>query len=117
MPTPPSRPGERDLIWREWHGLELLQPDWGSWSHSLAWSLHDLRHGPLLWCGMNAYYQPMTFKLPEPSEGWLRLIDTGQIAGEELLVSPQPLNAETAALQGRSLMLLVAPHLIEATGL
>ncbi|CAK6699189.1 isoamylase [Synechococcus sp. CBW1107] len=111
--SPPSKPGERDLIWREWHGVELLQPDWGSWSHSLAWSLHDMRHGPLLWCGMNAYYQPMVFKLPEASAGWLRVIDTGAPDGDDVMASPQPWIAEEAALESRSLMLLLASHLGE----
>ncbi|WP_432785093.1 hypothetical protein AAJV73_16160 [Cyanobium sp. BSA11S] len=94
--APPSRPGERDLIWREWHGVKLLQPDWGSWSHSLAWSLHDLRHGPLLWCGMNAYYQPMTFQLPEAAGGWQLVIDTGQAEGDGLAERPSAWGASEA---------------------
>ncbi len=114
--APPSRPGERDLIWREWHGVKLLQPDWGSWSHSLAWSLHDLRHGPLLWCGMNAYYQPMTFQLPEAAAGWQLVIDTGQAEGDGMAERPSAWGASEAPLRGRSLMLLLSPHLIEATG-
>ncbi|MCT0249077.1 glycogen-debranching protein [Synechococcus sp. CS-205] len=114
--APPSRPGERDLIWREWHGVKLLQPDWGSWSHSLAWSLHDLRHGPLLWCGMNAYYQPMTFQLPEAAAGWQLVIDTGQAEGDGMAERPSAWGGSEAPLRGRSLTLLLSPHLIEATG-
>ena len=40
--------------------------------HSLAWSLHDGPHGPLLWCGMNAFYKAMHFALPPAPGGWMR---------------------------------------------
>ncbi len=50
--------------WREWHGVELQRPDWASWSHTLAWSLHDPQHGALLWCGMNAYSKACTSICP-----------------------------------------------------
>jgi isoamylase len=59
--APGSEPSH---LWREWHGVELRKPDWASWSHTLAWSLHDPHHGALLWCGMNAYGKAMHFDLP-----------------------------------------------------
>ena len=106
------RPGDTNQRWREWHGVELHRPDWASWSHCLAWSLNDARHGPLLWCGMNAYYKAMHFDLPSSRNGWLRVIDTALPAGEELPARPQAWQPGGAPMESRSLMLMVAPALL-----
>jgi glycogen operon protein len=110
---PPSGPRDSGLAWREWHGVDLYKPDWASWSHSLAWSLSDLGRGPLLWCGMNAYYQPMTFSLPLAPTGWLRVIDTGLPSPEDLPAQPQAWSETQICLTGRSLALMVAAPLLQ----
>ncbi|WP_409995939.1 hypothetical protein [Cyanobium sp. N5-Cardenillas] len=116
-PTPggPVRGTGNQPLWREWHGLELGKPDWASWSHCLAWSLHDASIGPLIWCGMNAYYQPMQFALPAQPAGWRRVIDTAIPGGHDLPATPEPWLPSTAPLESRSLMLLVAAPLLEKT--
>ncbi len=111
--APPSGPKDSGLPWREWHGVDLYKPDWASWSHSLAWSLGDLARGPLLWCGMNAYYQPMTFSLPLAPTGWLRVIDTGLPSPEDLPAQPQAWSETKICLDGRSLALMVAAPLLQ----
>lgn len=100
-------------LWREWHGLELGKPDWASWSHCLAWSLHDVSIGPLIWCGMNAYHQPLQFALPPQPAGWRRVIDTAIPGDHDLPATPEPWLPATAPLESRSLMLLVATPLLE----
>ena len=63
---------------RAWHGVKLLQPDWSSWSHSLAFSA-DLPNEPISFhLIMNAYWEPLDFELPpEGMDGpWRRWIDT-----------------------------------------
>jgi glycogen operon protein len=120
VPVPEGQPGQPEESvprWREWHGVELHRPDWGSWSHSLAWSLHDAEAGPLLWCGLNAYFRSMHFDLPSAPRGWLRVIDTALPAGEDLPSEPQPWRPPGAPLESRSLMLLVAPHLLRGVKL
>ncbi len=114
-PTPggPVRGAGNQPFWREWHGLELGKPDWASWSHCLAWSLHDVSLGPLIWCGMNAYYQPMQFALPAQPAGWRRVIDTAIPGDHDLPATPEPWLPSTAPLESRSLMLLVATPLLE----
>ncbi len=97
---------------REWHGIELGQPDWASWSHTLAWSLSDHRHGPLLWAGLNAYVTPMDFQLPACRAGWLRVIDTSLPAGQDLPAQPESWTATSAPVASNSLMLLVAAPLL-----
>lgn len=106
-----------DHLWREWHGVALQQPDWASWSHTLAWSLHDHAHGPLLWCGMNAYSKPMHFELPTAPEGWLRVIDTALPAGQDIPHEPSRWMHDGAPLESRSLMLMLAPHLLNGKAL
>jgi glycogen operon protein len=110
---PPRRGGEGMAHWREWHGVEWRQPDWASWSHSLAWSLQDHERGSLLWCGLNAYYQPMRFAVPPCTSGWRRVIDTALGPDQDLPEDP-PLFAESSALlQSRSLLLLLAEPLLD----
>jgi isoamylase len=109
----PVRYDQPGHLWREWHGLKLDQPDWASWSHTLAWSLNDAQKGPLLWCSMNAYHETLEFELPACSNGWLRVIDTALPAGHDLPAKPEPLQASTVALQRSSLVLLVAQPLLK----
>ena len=110
----PRRPGEGQALWREWHGVELHKPDWANWSHSLAWSLHDSRQGPLLWCGFNAYYKAMHFDLPPSAEGWMRVIDTALPPDEDLPDAPERWTPRGAPLESRSLMLMLHPSLVGA---
>ena len=109
---PPLRAADGSLPWREWHGVELRKPDWASWSHCLAWSLQDPSRGPLLWCGLNAFYQPMQFELPPCASGWRQVINTGLGADQDLPEQPPAFNSSSAMLESRSLVLLVASPLV-----
>ncbi|MEA5474840.1 isoamylase [Synechococcus sp. CCY9201] len=108
--APGSEPSH---LWREWHGVELRKPDWASWSHTLAWSLHDPHHGALLWCGMNAYGKAMHFDLPPCPAGWMRIIDTALPAGLDLPARPERWSPSGAPLESRSLMLMLAAPLVK----
>jgi glycogen operon protein len=106
------RAGDGGPPWHQWHGVELGQPDWASWSHCLAWSLQDPMQGALLWCGLNAYYQPMTFSLPHCATGWHQVINTALPEDADLPEQPQPFHGAQASLESRSLVLLVAQPLL-----
>jgi isoamylase len=93
---------------RHWHGVECNKPDWASWSHTLAWSLQEPQGPPLLWCGLNAYAKAIHFELPVQPNGWMRVIDTGLPAGEELPARPTPWSPEGIPLESRSLVLLAS---------
>ena len=64
----------------EWHGVEIGKPDWGSNSHSLALSLHNLADTQVRYIAINAYWGPLEFALPPVADnvngGWLRFMDT-----------------------------------------
>jgi glycogen operon protein len=113
----PSGTAAAGQPWREWHGVELFKPDWAQWSHCLAWSLNDGEHGPLIWCGMNAYYKAMHFDLPASRVGWLRVLDTALPPEEALPEHPERWLPNGAPLESRSLMLMVAAPLMEGVEL
>ena len=62
----------------KWHGVALDRPDWGDRSHSLAFTMRSARRRFLFHAMMNAYWEPLTFALPETlgGESWRRCIDT-----------------------------------------
>ena len=77
-----------------WHGTQLERPDWGKDSHSIALTIYDLAANMQLHMILNAYWEPLTFDLPELPNGqhWRRLVDTA-------LPSPDDIwDAETATL-------------------
>jgi glycogen operon protein len=94
--------------WRQWHGVELLKPDWASWSHGFAWSVQTKADGPRIWCGMNAYFKALHFDIPSSPSGWKRVIDTGLPADEDLPAAPPIWRPPSAPMESRSLMLLAA---------
>ena len=102
------RSNDPDGWWRQWHGVELGKPDWASWSHCLAMSLHRGSRGAVLWAGFNAYFKAMHFDLPVPASPWHRLIDTALPAGEDLPQTLEPWSPEGVPLEARSLVVMVA---------
>ena len=61
-----------------WHGLKLQEPDWGSHSRMLSFTLNYPESGDHLHVMINAYWEPGNFELPQPGENqrWYRLVDT-----------------------------------------
>ncbi|MDD5629699.1 MAG: glycogen debranching protein GlgX [Elusimicrobia bacterium] len=64
----------------QWHGVEPGRPDWSRESRSLAVSVQN-REGTLLtYLILNAYWEPLEFKLPAGPDGsplaWRRIVDT-----------------------------------------
>ena len=93
----------------EWHGVEPGKPDWGSNSHSVALTLHNIALSQVRYIAINAYWKPLEFELP-PVNGysdasWLRLIDTS-------LPSPNDISAEGNDLVKVGARYLVNPRSI-----
>jgi glycogen operon protein len=64
---------------KAWHGVKLGQPDWGPWSHTLAFTAELKEERLLAHFIFNAYWEPLAFELPpvgEASDPWRRWIDT-----------------------------------------
>ena len=94
--------------YRQWHGPRLHRPDYGPWSHALAWSVHTATGDAVLWCGLNAFHKSIQFDVPRCRGGWRRLIDTALPPGDDLPRSPGPWTQDLVHLQCHSLALLVA---------
>ena len=61
-----------------WHGVKLGQPDWSSYSHSVAFGADVPGYDLKLHLILNAYWEPLDFELPRLGNGeqWRRWIDT-----------------------------------------
>ena len=70
-----------------WHGVKHLQPDWSAQSHSLAFGAEMPREGMELYVIMNAYWEPLSFELPEAAERepWCRWIDTSLKSPDDIV--------------------------------
>ncbi|WP_210210235.1 glycogen debranching protein [Microvirga subterranea] len=73
---------------KTWHGLEVGQPDWGEFSHSLAFEAEVRRDGLRVYLILNAHREPLTFQLPhlgrEPSP-WRRWIGTARPSPDDIV--------------------------------
>jgi glycogen operon protein len=63
-----------------WHGVKLGEPDWGRFSHSIAFTSHFARRRMVFHTMFNAYWEPLDFELPPLVESahdrWRCWIDT-----------------------------------------
>jgi glycogen operon protein len=72
-----------------WHGVQLLQPDWGPTSHSLAVGV-ELPGGLMLHLIVNAYWEALEFELPDSIDiaAWRRWIDTSLASPDDIVSWP-----------------------------
>ena len=87
-----------------WHGAELENPDWSSWSHTIAFSINKGKNNPLLWAGLNAYSKSIDFCLPKSNRKWLKIIDTSNSG----ILSPLPIKNEFIRIENRSSVLIIS---------
>jgi len=98
----------------EWHGVGLGRPDWSHHSHSLALTLTSLHGRFRLHAMLNAWWEPLHFELPRPSEAgraWRRWIDTSLPSPEDVRGwehAPAVAGARYP-VESRSLAILVDP--------
>jgi glycogen operon protein len=104
-----------DLLQRariEWHGVALGRPDWGDHSHALAFTLYSLRARFVFHGMLNAYWEALTFELPDPAApggpGWRRCIDTALPSPEDIhpWADAAVVAATAYVVQPRSVVLL-----------
>ena len=72
---------------KAWHGVRLLQPDWGDGSHSIALGAEMRREGLRFHLILNAYHEPLDFELPrlEAGNAWRRWIDTALDSPDDIV--------------------------------
>ncbi len=94
-----------------WHGVKLYEPDWSSYSHSLAFTLHDPAFEEELHVMLNAYWEPLTFELPQPHphSHWYRIINTACAAPRDVVDgTTEPVTGNTYTVAARSSVVLMA---------
>ena len=96
----------------EWHGVEIGKPDWGSSSHSLALSLHNLAGTQMRYIAINAYWEPLQFALPPvaagANAGWFRIMDTSLPTPDDIVEGEKGarVNGSSYRVNPRSIILL-----------
>jgi glycogen operon protein len=66
----------------DWHGTKLNRPDWGPESRHLAFLVRGRnRQGYII---LNAFWEPLSFELPDVSGSWRRIIDTYRPSPEDI---------------------------------
>ena len=96
-----------------WHGVRLNQPDWGTKSHSLAFSAELPMQNLSLHLMLNAYWEPLDFELPvvtNAGETWRRWIDTALDPPHEIVEwnTAPPVRDRTYHAEARSVVVLIA---------
>ena len=72
---------------KAWHGVKLGEPDWSSFSHSVALGVDLPKDGLRLHLILNAYWEALDFELPPAGAGnaWRRWIDTALQSPEDIV--------------------------------
>ncbi|MEM0981078.1 MAG: hypothetical protein AAGH78_12490 [Cyanobacteria bacterium P01_H01_bin.58] len=94
-----------------WHGVKLYEPDWSSHSHSLAFTLHDPADEEEIHVMLNAYWEPLTFALPQPHphSHWFRIINTACPAPKDIVDgTTEPVFRNTYTVAARACAVLMA---------
>ena len=87
-----------------WHGAKLDNPDWSSWSHTVAFSINKGESNPLVWAGLNAYSKSIDFCLPESKGNWLKVVDTNIPE----IIKPYPIFDKSINIKSRSSVLIIS---------
>ncbi len=96
----------------EWHGVDLMRPDLGSESHSLAYTLHNAHEQDRMHVMLNAYWEPLDFRIPALStaseSSWYRIIDTYEDHPMDIVPLDQAprIEGDTYRVQSRSMVML-----------
>lgn len=101
--------GATDLSKLTWHGTAPARPDFGAHSRFLAWEYGAQGGKPPLYTAMNAYWEPLTVKLPLGN--WRQLVNTGLKSPHDIV---KPANAipvaDTITIQPRTSVVLEGYH-------
>lgn len=85
-----------------WHGIEPFKPEHFDQNRFIAWEYKPASEaGKPLYMAFNAYWEPITVKLP--SGGWQKLVDTTQPMGRDIVDPGQGARVEHSyTIQPRS---------------
>ena len=108
--NPSSLPNNQDpenIPLYQWHGTMLDNPEWSSWSHTVAFSINKGNANPLVWIGLNAYSKSIDFPLPKCNYNWLKVIDTSMSE----IFEPLTINEKSLSIKSRSSLLIISEEI------
>tara|TARA_Y100001968_G_scaffold139535_1_gene127681 strand:+ start:421 stop:2478 length:2058 start_codon:yes stop_codon:yes gene_type:complete len=97
----------QENLWIQWHGIKLNKPDWGSWSHTISYSINKGEKGSALWIGLNAYSKSMMFELPKPISPWKKILNTSSLTNNKI-PNKACSNQINVQIESRSLVIMLA---------
>jgi glycogen operon protein len=96
---------------KAWHGVKPLQPDWGYWSHSLAFGVEIKKEKLGIHFMLNGYWKPLQFQLPTVDGGasWQRWIDTALASPDDISdwQGAPPVSGNVYVVEARSVVVLI----------
>jgi len=100
-----------------WHGVKLGQPDWSSYSHSVAFGADVPGYDLKLHLILNGYWESLDFELPRLGNGdqWHRWIDTALDPPLEIVEwqAAEPFPGHTYRAAPRSVVALASGTALE----
>jgi glycogen operon protein len=96
------------------NGTEPGEPDLDYHSRSLALSASNLSGDPLMYFALNAYWEPLEFRLPDcpawATSGWRRVVDTSLPPPDDITLpnEAQPVTTSTYRVGPRSVVVMFA---------
>ena len=106
----PNNQTNENIPTYHWHGTKLDNPDWSSWSHTVAFSINKGITNPLVWIGLNAYSKSIDFPLPKCKYNWLKVIDTSTSD----IFEPLTINEKSVSIKSRSSLLIISEEVFGA---
>jgi isoamylase len=83
-----------------WHGVKLNQPDWGSDSHAIAFTLEHRKEGECIHVILNSYWETLEFELPAPAAGkqWRLVADTSNGSAPDRIADTYKVSARSTVI-------------------
>ncbi len=103
-----GKANNQNIIEYQWHGTTLNKPDWGSWSHTVAFSINKDKN-PLIWIGLNAYSKNINFSIPVSKSNWIKVLDTSI----NFSLKPEPVEDKLIEVNASSSILLIKNEVFE----
>ena len=102
-----------------WHGVKLNQPDWGSFSHSIAVTVWTYQDRYVVHLIMNAFSEDLEFELPSfeeaIDENWRLIINTAMEAPDDInrYIDSKQVMGNHYLVKARSIVLLMKAYHLE----
>lgn len=107
-----SADGKCDI---EWNGVEIGNPDWSAWSHTLAFMIKGediIDENSIgdndIYVILNSYWEDLEFEIPVvKNKKWYKVVDTYRESPYDFLDEPEILKQKKLKVNSRSTVILI----------